>query len=184
MDPVTQLDVAGRRRSPATLPGYHTGRAPRNMGRTYPADPPRVEGVVAVMRQAGEAFESSDPHDTIRTMAVTGSYSAIVNASVEILKAAAGNRLIGLLPHRRPHADQVFAAVQSGGGLTVKQFVLLNGCYVLEGRLEHASPDVSADEIRVAVERLRTALRDLIATVVMWLESYGVSFRDNGSPPP
>jgi hypothetical protein len=35
-----------------------------------------------------EAFESSDPHDTIRTMAVTGSYSAIVNASVEILKVS------------------------------------------------------------------------------------------------
>ena len=37
------LDVAGRRRSPATLPGYHTGRQPRNKGRRYPADPPTVE---------------------------------------------------------------------------------------------------------------------------------------------
>lgn len=54
MDPVTQLDAAGRRRSPATLPGYHTGRAPQNKGRSYPADPPRVEEIVAVMRQAGE----------------------------------------------------------------------------------------------------------------------------------
>lgn len=54
MDPTTQLDAAGRRRSPATLPGYHSGRAPRNKGRRYPADPPRVEEIVAVMRQAGE----------------------------------------------------------------------------------------------------------------------------------
>jgi hypothetical protein len=54
MDPVTQLDVAGRRRSPATLPGYHTGRTPQNKGRSYPADPPRVEEIVAVMHQAGE----------------------------------------------------------------------------------------------------------------------------------
>jgi hypothetical protein len=29
------LDSAGRRRSPATLPGYHTGRAPRNKGMRY-----------------------------------------------------------------------------------------------------------------------------------------------------
>lgn len=54
MDPTTQLDAAGRRRSPATLPGYHCGRAPGNKGRRYPADPPRVEEIIAVMRQAGE----------------------------------------------------------------------------------------------------------------------------------
>lgn len=47
------IDAAGRRRSPATLPGYHTGRPPRNKGMRYPADPPRVEEIVAVMRQAG-----------------------------------------------------------------------------------------------------------------------------------
>lgn len=42
------------RRSPATLPGYHAGRPPRNKGRRYPADPPRVEEIVAVMRCAGD----------------------------------------------------------------------------------------------------------------------------------
>ena len=45
-------DAAGRRRSPATLPGYHAGRAPRNKGMRYPADPPTVEEIVAVMRHA------------------------------------------------------------------------------------------------------------------------------------
>jgi site-specific recombinase XerD len=45
------LDAAGRRRSPATLPGYHAGRAPRNKGQLYPADPPTVEEIIAVMRQ-------------------------------------------------------------------------------------------------------------------------------------
>jgi integrase len=48
------LDALGRRRSPATLPGYHAGRPPRNKGLSYPADPPRVEEIIAVMRQAGE----------------------------------------------------------------------------------------------------------------------------------
>ena len=45
------LDVAGRRRSPATLPGHHAGRVPHNKGQRYPADPPTVEEIVAVMRQ-------------------------------------------------------------------------------------------------------------------------------------
>jgi integrase len=48
------LDRAGRRRSPATMPGFHAGRPPRNKGRRYPADPPTVEGIVAVMRAAGD----------------------------------------------------------------------------------------------------------------------------------
>ena len=39
------LDAAGRRRSPATMPGYHAGRAPRNKGLRYPADPPTVEEI-------------------------------------------------------------------------------------------------------------------------------------------
>jgi hypothetical protein len=48
------LDRAGRRRSPATMPGFHTGRPPRNKGLRYPADPPKVEEIVAVMRTAGD----------------------------------------------------------------------------------------------------------------------------------
>ena len=49
------LDAAGRRRSPATVPGFHAGRPPRNKGFRYPPDPPRVEEIIAVMRQAGES---------------------------------------------------------------------------------------------------------------------------------
>ena len=48
------LDRAGRRRSPATMPGFHAGRPPRNKGLRYPADPPKVEEIVAVMRTAGD----------------------------------------------------------------------------------------------------------------------------------
>ena len=48
------LDAAGRRRSPATLPGYHKGRTPRNRGMKYPPDPPTVDELIAVMRQLGE----------------------------------------------------------------------------------------------------------------------------------
>ncbi len=52
MTALSMLDAAGRRRSPATLPGYHAGRPPRNKGMRYPADPPTVEEIVAVMRHA------------------------------------------------------------------------------------------------------------------------------------
>jgi site-specific recombinase XerD len=36
------------------MPGYLAGRAPRNKGLRYPADPPRVEEIIAVMRAAGD----------------------------------------------------------------------------------------------------------------------------------
>jgi site-specific recombinase XerD len=45
------LDAAGRRRSPAAMPGHNAGYAPRNKGHVYPADPPTVDEIVAVMRQ-------------------------------------------------------------------------------------------------------------------------------------
>jgi len=48
------LDAAGHRRSPATLPGYHRGRPPRNKGEQLPADPPTVEEIIAVMRTIGD----------------------------------------------------------------------------------------------------------------------------------
>jgi site-specific recombinase XerD len=52
--PEQLLDAAGRRRSPATMPEFHAGRPPRNKGMRYPADPPTIEELVAVMRRAGE----------------------------------------------------------------------------------------------------------------------------------
>lgn len=48
------LDAAGRRRSPAAMPGFHAGRPPRNKGIRSRADPPAVEEIVAVMRAVGD----------------------------------------------------------------------------------------------------------------------------------
>jgi hypothetical protein len=53
------LNAAGRRRSPATLPGFLAGRPPRNAGLRYPPDPPTVEEIVAVMRQAGDGVHGA-----------------------------------------------------------------------------------------------------------------------------
>lgn len=123
------------------------------------------------------AFDSTEPRDANRTMVVTGDHSAMLNAYVEILKAAAGSRLIGLLPHRRPHAEQVFQALLADDGLTKAQVEMLNGLYVLEGRLEHASPDVDAEEVRHAVERLRDALPELVESARAWLHRHGVELQ-------
>jgi hypothetical protein len=53
MNSQIMIDVAGRPHSPATLPGYHAVRPPRNAGRRYPADPPQVEQIIA--RRSGVA---------------------------------------------------------------------------------------------------------------------------------
>jgi hypothetical protein len=59
MSALVALDASGRRRSPATLPGHHAGRSPHNRGRRYPADPPRVEEIIAVMRAAGTGIDGA-----------------------------------------------------------------------------------------------------------------------------
>ena len=53
MHSVPLLDCAGRRRSPATMSGFHQGRPPRSKGLRYPPDPPTVEEIIGVMRAAG-----------------------------------------------------------------------------------------------------------------------------------
>lgn len=71
------LDVAGRRRSPATLQGYHRGRPPRNKGQRDPADPPTVEEIIAVMRTAGD-----DRHGArLRALTVHGRRGPMMSAS-------------------------------------------------------------------------------------------------------
>jgi site-specific recombinase XerC len=58
MSSTVLLDTCGRRRSPATLRGFHQGRPPRNKGQRYPADPPTVEEIVAVMHAAGDCTDA------------------------------------------------------------------------------------------------------------------------------
>ena len=53
------LDRAGRRRSPATVPGVHAGRAPRNKGFRYPADPPKVEEIIRHARGRRQCARAS-----------------------------------------------------------------------------------------------------------------------------
>jgi hypothetical protein len=64
-DPMTVLpvlDSAGRRCSPATMPGCHAPGPPRNKGMRYPADPPTVEEIIAVMRRRTAGTREPIPH--------------------------------------------------------------------------------------------------------------------------
>ena len=53
------LDAAGDQQSPVTMPGYHQGRPPKNKGQRFPADPPPVEEIIAVMRAAGNGADGA-----------------------------------------------------------------------------------------------------------------------------
>jgi integrase len=53
------LDSLGRRRSPATVPGYLAGRPLRTKGRRYPADPPRTEEIIALVRCCGDGLHGA-----------------------------------------------------------------------------------------------------------------------------
>jgi integrase len=75
-----RLDAAGRRRSPATLPEFHAGRPPRNKGMRYPADPPTIEEIVAVMRRAG---------DTVHGRRLRGLIVVLWRAGLRICEALA-----------------------------------------------------------------------------------------------
>ena len=102
------LDAAGRRRSPATMPGFHAGRPPRNKGMRYPADPPTVEEIVAVMRAAGETTHGQ----RLRGLIVVLSLSGRCSASSTARRAAATGRSRPLAhscatPRRSPASDDV-----------------------------------------------------------------------------
>lgn len=60
------LDAADYRRSPATMPRYHDGRTPRNMGLRYQADPPTSQKIVSVTRAASDGPDGA----RVRTLIV------------------------------------------------------------------------------------------------------------------
>jgi integrase len=95
------LDRAGRRRSPATVPGFHAGHAPGNKGLRYPADPPKIEEIVAVMRTAGDGAHGRRLRGLIVTM---------WRAGLRIQEALALTE--GDLDHRR--GSLLFGAARAG----------------------------------------------------------------------
>lgn len=117
-------------------------------------------------------FDSHDPLDVVARNGLTGCYSAVVNNYIELLKT--GAYLAGLTPHRRDHAKDAIDAVHEDGGITENQAKRLHELFVFEGRLQHASPDVDADEILKAIELLRAEAASLINAAIRWLDRRGI----------
>lgn len=91
------LDAAGRRRSPATMRGFRAGRPPRNKGTRYPADPPTVEEIVAVMRTAGDGIHA----DRLRGLiAVLWRAGLRINEALALAEADLDHRRGALLVRR------------------------------------------------------------------------------------
>jgi hypothetical protein len=88
------VDAAGHRRSPATMPGYHRGRPLRNKGEQYPADPPTVEEIVAVMAVVRDRAEGASPPCADR--------AALASRSENQRSSSASGERSGPLPRRRP----------------------------------------------------------------------------------
>jgi hypothetical protein len=119
------------------------------------------------------AFYSEDPSDVVARNGLTGCYSAFLNGYVELIKSAA--HLAGLTPHKRDHARNAIECMRGDGGVTKKQAEHLHSLFAFEGRVEHASPDITADEVREAVELLRGDAVALIEGAVAWLERCGIA---------
>lgn len=105
MESVPLLDCAGRRRSPATLSSFHEGRMPRNKGLRYPADPPTVDEIIAVMRAAGD-----DP-DGLRLRAVI---VVLWRAGLRISERSPSPRAISIEPVERSSSDAARAQAPRG----------------------------------------------------------------------
>lgn len=118
------------------------------------------------------AFNSAEPRDVVARNGLTGCYSAIVNNYVELLKT--GSYLAGLTPHKRDHAAKTIDVVRDDGGISAEQARSLHRLYVFEGRIQHASPDITADEVREAVELMRTQASALIAAAIHWLAGHEI----------
>jgi hypothetical protein len=88
------LDAAGHRRSPAARPGYHRGRPPRNKGEEYPADPPTVEEIVAVMRTVGDRPGAHRLRALIVLLCLVGFTSGCERRSIRIFALGCGAHVL------------------------------------------------------------------------------------------
>lgn len=82
------LDICGRRRSPATLPGHNAGRPPRNKGREYPKYAPTVGELFTFLRACPE----TPCGRRLRTMTVVGWRSGLRVAELCALAESDLNR--------------------------------------------------------------------------------------------
>jgi hypothetical protein len=119
------------------------------------------------------AFDSTDPDViNLRVLPVKGNFEALVNHMCEIVKRS--HRLAGLEPITRNRAvERYVRAVGDAGGLTERQVDRLVELNVMRNRLQHASPDVAADEVWELARALPRSLAGMRRKLLRWLAASG-----------
>ena len=119
------------------------------------------------------AFNSSDLDDINRVYTVTGGYLALVNNMAEALRA--GVKLTGTKRSAGAHGIAgIVEAIKGDGGFTRQQAETFEELYRTRNRLQHASPDIQADEVHKQVRLLLGHLPRLVKSYLAWLQKHGV----------
>lgn len=119
-------------------------------------------------------FGSDDPRDVNKVSAVISAYERIVNGLVE---AARSGLIAGGVAQPAGTPESVRAdldRVEADGGLTRAQVDLLVDLSRTRNALQHVYVDVSADDARDAVQKLRRNLPRLTRTLNDWFARYEV----------
>jgi hypothetical protein len=114
-----------------------------------------------------EAFDSSDADDINRVFTVTGGYLSLVNNTAEAIKI--GTELVG--------TNWVPGTGVAGiidGGFTDQQAETFIELYRTRNRLQHASPDMQADELHTQVRLLLNHLPRFVKSYIAWLAKHGI----------
>jgi uncharacterized protein YutE (UPF0331/DUF86 family) len=121
-----------------------------------------------------EAFESDEPSDVNLVAPVISGFERSVNGLVEAARSglvASGIAQPGGMPGT---VRSDLQRVRDDGALSDRQFRLLVDLSRTRNQLQHVYIDVSAEDVRAAVGRLRSNLPALAKALNAWLARYDV----------
>jgi uncharacterized protein YutE (UPF0331/DUF86 family) len=120
------------------------------------------------------AFDSDDPADVNRVAPVVSGFERIVNGLVEA--ARSGLIASGVAsPVRTPESVGAdLELVRDDGGLTQGQAALLVDLSRTRNQLQHTYIELSADDVRAAISRLRANLPAIVKALNGWFTRHGV----------
>ncbi len=119
-----------------------------------------------------DAFDSSDADDINRVFTVTGGYLALVNNTAEAIKT--GTELVGTNWAPGTGVAGIIETIRADGGFTDQQAKTFIELYRTRNRLQHASPDMQADELHTQVRLLLNHLPRFVKSYLAWLAKHGI----------